>query len=455
MNAPTARARSRPSSRASDPPGNRPPRVSRRLILPLHILAMVLIQSSAVGVMAVMPVLARRHFGATDVQTVLITAAVPTLLSLSIFWNDLLRRMTLRRYLFVYWGVALMPLGLVAFAQSYWHVLTLYLIAAAGAGGSTPVNGEVLRRFYPERSRGRVFGTLTLVVLAGGMGSSFAVGAWLKADHDAFRIYMPLSALLQLIGVGLLGWLTWVRRTQRRRRIESGPMNLRRILEPVGHMREVLRADNAFFRYEAAFMTYGIGWMCCQALLPILATDKLHLTYDQYQNSTQVIFNALMLIMIFPAGWLLDRIGAVRTCAIAFTLLTLYPLGLLVAGGAAGVALASAAYGLAMAGVHQGWTLGPVAFAPTRDKAAHYAAIHATLVGIRGILFQALAMFLYKLTGGFFFPLLIAATGFAWAAGQMIRLHQRMAVATPQQRRTPGVPPVQTATAGAATPSVR
>jgi MFS family permease len=266
---------------------------------------------------------------------------------------------------------------------------------------------------------------------------------------------MPLSAMLQLMGVGLLGWLTWVRRTQRRRRIDPAPFNLRRVLEPVGHMREVLRADNAFFRYEAAFMTYGIGWMCCQALLPILATDKLHLSYAEYQNSTQVVFSTLMLIMIFPAGLLLDRIGAVRTCAIAFSLLTLYPLGLLIAGSASGVALASAAYGIAMAGVHQGWTLGPVAFAPTRDKAAHYAAIHATLVGIRGILFQALAMGLYKLTGGFLFPLLIAAAGFVWSAFQMIKLQQRMAGEKARRRSSAGVPAVQTATAGASTPGVR
>lgn len=406
------------------PPDDTPPPRLRR-VLCAHVTAAVLIQSTAVGVMSVLPVLARREFGAGDAQTLLITAAIPTFLSLSIFWHALLRRTTLRAYLLIHWLSALLPLGFVGLAQSYWHVLACHLLGAVGAAGATPVYGDLLKRFYPDSWRGRAFGVIQGAVLAGGMASAYAVGAWLNADAGAFRLYMPLAALLQLCGIGLLARLARVTRAEERRTRQTGRIELGRILQPIAHLYAVLRANRAFFHYEAAFMTYGVGWMICFALLPILGTTKLGLTYAEYQNSTQVVFQGCMLVAILPVGWIVDRVGAIQTCAMAFTLLVLYPVGLMLAGGYSGVLLASAVYGLAMAGVNHAWTLGPVAFAATPEDAAQYAAIHATMVGIRGVLFQGLGIAVYKLSGSLTWPLAIACGGFAWAAYQMWQLHRR------------------------------
>jgi Na+-transporting NADH:ubiquinone oxidoreductase subunit NqrE len=88
-----------------------------------------------------------------------------------------------------------------------------------------------------------------------------------------------------------------------------------------------------------------------------------------------------------------------------------------------GLGLATAVYGIGMAGVQMSWMLGPVALAGSPEKVPQYVAIHATLVGVRGILFQCLGMALYRLTGSFTWPLLLAAAAFAWAAAQMVRLH--------------------------------
>jgi hypothetical protein len=49
----------------------------------------------------------------------------------------------------------------------------------------------------------------------------------------------------------------------------------------------------------------------------------------------------------------------------------------------------------------------------------HYVAIHATMVGLRGTLFQFMGIALFELTGSFTIPLIIAAGGFGWAAWQM------------------------------------
>jgi hypothetical protein len=56
---------------------------------------------------------------------------------------------------------------------------------------------------------------------------------------------------------------------------------------------------------------------------------------------------------------------------------------------------------------------------PSPDNVRHYVAIHATMVGLRGTLFQFLGVGLLQLTGSFAAPLLIGSAGFAWAAWQM------------------------------------
>lgn len=387
--------------------------------------ATVLIQSSLAAVTAILPVLARLRFGAGDWQTFLVTVATSTLAIFSIFWNAYLARSSTRSYLLTYWLVALLPLGLVSLASGYWTLLLFYVLAAIGASGWTPVFGQLLKRLYSDERRGRALSVINSASLAGTMVGSFAVGAWLHADANAFRIYMPAAAVLQLAGIGLLILLA-----QRTRptpapsaAVPQRPPRLRDLLAPIAHMNQVLRADRAFLRYEAAFMTYGVGWMICFALLPVLLTEKLAMNYQEVANSTQVVFQLAMLLTTIPIGWFADRFGVAHTSAASFAGLVLYPLGLLLARNTLEVALISTWYGVMMSGVNLAWMLGPVRFAPSPALVPQYVAIHTSLVGLRGILFQGLAMLIYTLTHSFVWPLLLASAAFGWASFQMRRLH--------------------------------
>jgi MFS family permease len=136
-----------------------------------------------------------------------------------------------------------------------------------------------------------------------------------------------------------------------------------------------------------------------------------------------------MLLVTPPLGWLQDRVGPVRLSCLAFTLLAVYPVLLLAATGTSTLAVASFVYGLGMAGVQFGWMLGPVALAGSPEKVPQYVAIHATLVGVRGIHFQFLGMAFYKLTGSFIWPLVVAALTFAWAAWQLWQLQDALRIA--------------------------
>lgn len=433
----------RPGGTAAAPAERQSAGSGGRSTLLLHALAAAL-YATGTAVLSILPILARRRFGAGDWQTMFVTAAPPTLLVCSIFWNVLLTRLSVGRYLLVHWGCGVLPLALVALAQSFWHLLGAHLVAAVGAAGWSPVSGHLLERLYPPGRRGRAFGVISAAMLGSGMLTSLGIGVWLERDGESFRWYMPLVAAVQGVGLGLLALLA--QGVGGRDPIPAAartPRRLRDTLAPLRHMRDILRGDRMFLRYEQAFMTYGAGWMICHALLPVLVTTRLGLSYQEIAHSTQVVFGAAMLAMIYPMGWVIDRVGAARSSALSFAGLAGYPLGLLLARGPLEVALASAVYGAAMAGVQHGWMLGPVALAPTPGQVPHYVAIHTTLVGLRAVVGQGLGMALYRLTHSLTWPLLMASAAFAWGAWQMWRLDRtrRDGLRAPLEREIE--PPVQ------------
>jgi hypothetical protein len=113
-----------------------------------------------------------------------------------------------------------------------------------------------------------------------------------------------------------------------------------------------------------------------------------------------------------------------RTSGISFGVLAFYPILLLLAEGPRGVGVASTVWGIGLGGVMMGWMLGPVALARRKEDVPAYSGIHATLVGLRGVVFQGLGMLLYQLSGVFGLPLIMAALLFATSAVMMWMLHQ-------------------------------
>lgn len=393
-----------------------------RTVPVLHGLAIFLLSTNAIVQM--LPLVAIRQFGAGNWQTFAITAAVPTLLSAAIFWHALLNRLGLRRYLIVHWCAAYLPLAAMGLAQNYWQLLAAHLVAAAGAGGWSPVAGILLKRIYPDRVRGRAYGILSVITLVGQMIALYVAGRWLTADGEAFRRFLPLYAVLQGTAIAILAWIGTRGEPDNGAAASQDGSWLRRLLAPLARTLTVLREDRRFRRYEQAFMTYGCGWQIGDVLLPLLVTHRLQMPYDDVAASVHATFRAAMIVTAIPTGWIMDRLGPARTAAIAFGGLIIYPLLLLAATRPMHVAIASGVYGIVMSAVSVAWMLGPVTFARSPERVSEYVAIHATLVGLRGILFQFLGMLLFSMTGDFFWPMVIASVSFAWAAQQMWSLHR-------------------------------
>lgn len=417
-------------------------------VIAAHVLAVSLVQGTAFSVqVTLMPMLVQKGFHANKWETLLVTAAPTALFVVSIFWNHLFARMSLRKYLVLFWLIASLPLAAVALASDYWMALIPHLIACIGAPGYYPVAGEVFKRLYPEKSRGRIYSIVWGSSMVGGILTGMAIGKWLDQNGEAFRAIMPVIAGLQLAGVIVLERIARAAgmATARERAAKEDAHWLARTFRPVLHMRQVLRADQVFLRYEAAYMTYGVGWMIAYALLPLLGKGKLGLSYGQYANATQIPYQIALVAMIWPAGWLMDKLGAMRSVGLSFGMLALYPTLLIMSNGVNELTIASAVYGIAHAGASVGWMLGPVSLAPTPEKAPQYVAIHATLVGLRGTIFQFLGVALYALTDSFTWPLIIAAVAYLWSAVQMWQL-ERAVQARQAEKAEQAKPAVQVET---------
>lgn len=408
------------------------PRRPAPWIVGTHLAAHSLIQSTAMAVAFIVPVLAIKQFGAGEWKSLILTAAPTVFFSLSIFWNDVFKRIKLGNYLWLYWAVACLPIGLCGLATSYWSLVPMFLIGCAGGSAYYPASGELYKALYPEQLRGRLYSVIwggsTLITA----GLSFGMGAWLQHDPGAYSTFLPACAALQAIGIGLFLWLSYASGHAATREMPAMPkFQLSKVFEPVGHMKEVLKADPVFARYEAAYMTYGVGWMIVYALLPLFVTAKLHLSYEQITQSKDVAYLLAVVLMIYPAGMLMDKVGPIRSTGLSFALLTLHPLGLMLVHGPAQLAAVSVIYGIAHAGANIGWMMGPVSLAPSPDKVPQYVAIHATLVGIRGKVFQLAGVGLLWATGSFYPPLAVAALAYAWSGWQMWRLNERIKLNAP------------------------
>lgn len=387
---------------------------------------------TAIATPYILPFLARERFGANNWQTTVLTAAVPVTQFASIFWNRLYARVGTRTYLATIATCACIPIALLAAAQNIWHVMILFVVAAcggtAGVAAMAPLNGDLLQTCYATVRRGRIFGVICAAQFLATMLAGLGMGLWLDHDRDAFRLFFPILA--GCMALGLLSYARisskpfWIARHRAPQLISSSWFS------PLRAMREIPKKDRRFAGYEAAFMSYGIGWMICTALIPAIATDKLHLNYTEYSQATVVIYQLTTIVLLMPMGRVADKLGSIKLAAVSFLWLTLYPIALIFVPAEPTFGLSSATwlsafamiYAIGMVGVQLTWTLGPVSLAGSSAKAPEYLAIHSTLVGVRGIVAQGLGMMLYALTGSFAWPLALASAGFAWGSWRMRKL---------------------------------
>jgi MFS family permease len=392
----------------------------------------VLIAGLAMGVLQLATFAARRSLGASERDVALLVALWQVSWILSPAVGPLLARVDPQRawrWIGFFQTAPLMLIALVSVrpvgAQGEGvgnlalFIVAMFLYYLAGTA-MVPHRGALLRANYAPAVRGRLYGLLQALSASGVMAAAWAAGALLDRDPRWLRLLFPVAAVLGFASYLLLSRIRW--RGQRRAFAVGASAS------PWQAFRDsfaVLLRDRSFRTYEVGFMLYGFGFLMSMPLLVLFAEGELGVSYVQWTRAQMLAFPIAQICGLAVWGRLADRLGVVRTTAVAFLVLAAF-FGLMPAvTSAAGLIVAFALFGLAMAGVDVGWSLGPLHFAP--DGRAHlYAALHFSLVGVRSIFAPFLGFEVSELFG-FRIAFLISAGLLILALATLLLLARRNA----------------------------
>ncbi|MBI1851292.1 MAG: MFS transporter [Planctomycetes bacterium] len=347
-------------------------------------------------------VVARKAFGASDVEVSLI-ASFPTIAqSFAMTWRTLLRRVDRRRALV---AVGLAGKGLyllVALATHSWLFVALACAAALVDCAYIPLRNLLYQSNYPEKLRGLLFSTGFSIMIAANLAMALTATTCLDHWGTAYRWLYPLAALAG-IGAHVVYARTRLRGAARAPR-PTAPRGSRMrhlvaaVRHPIHLTRSILRRDSRFRALESGFVLYGITYLMNDVLVVFVAVDELAASYKQVSIALTVIPFATM-ILCFPLwGRFLDRADAMRVATLAFLAVGVWTIALTLTHSIAMLYATGFLKGVAMAGINVVWNLGPLRLAP-RGKASDYMSVHVTLVGVRGLAGPPIILFFRTLFG--------------------------------------------------------
>lgn len=337
-------------------------------------------QGVVAGILLLNEYVARKDLGASRWH-VLGLLLIPSLAQfVAAIWNpaDPSRRLGLRPFREI--GIPSRALLLLPLILPFLRTDTLFVATIATVLSVEalllPVQTWTLARNYSPFSRGYRFGRASAVQAIAIISVALPAGWVLDHHPDAWPLLYAIAGL-----AGIYGFLHWSRLRRRPRH--------RHALHPDepehGSAFQALFRDRQFLWFEACFMIYGLGFLMLQPVLPIYLVDELHVTYTQVGVARGLLFWLGMIVASPLLGRLADRIGILRMSGLSFLALTSFPLILLFVPGIPGLFGGFLAYGLAMAGVHVAWTLGPIMLARGRDPMPYLNA-HVALVCIRAVI---------------------------------------------------------------------
>lgn len=356
------------------------------------------------GVISLNEFVARKSLGASDAVITALVMAQPISLFFSAYWSNFLVGRGKRSTFLLFGVLGRLSLLLVVAAHGSMAFAGIVIFATLMIGAIIPAQNALYQANYDALERGRVFGRATAAQALATIGAALVAGRLYDLRPEAYRWVYPVAGIL-----GFASCLAYFRIRFRRRSGEGDDGALpppRGIVHEVGRSLRspfagsiaILRKDRAFRRYEAAYMSYGMAYAMLQPVIPIFLVDHLRVDFSQAAGARGLIFYGMMVVFSPVFGRLLDRSDPVKLSMLAFLVLSLFPIGLMIAETVGAVYLAFVLYGIGMSAVNIGWTMGPIHFARRKDSVPYMGA-HVALVGVRGLIAGPLGILVYRLAG--------------------------------------------------------
>ncbi len=343
------------------------------------------------GAMGLASFVALRAFGAAPIVAALIGSFGQLFWLAAPAWEAAFARFH-HRAAFLWTGlVANAPLLVVAFcdpdspSRGAWLAAFVAVLAITSAvdAAYVPQRGALLRANVPVSVRGRLFATLSTVSRFSSVAAAKAGGFLLDVDAHWLRAIFPLAGVCGLLEHWTLSRIHWHRGGRPPRRAWSGVRSAAAaVADAWGDTLRILGRDRAFRTFEIGFTLYGLGFLMSQPMIAVFAERDLRLRYGEWTTAQGLAQPIAYVATILVAGRMVDRLGVVRTTVAAFALLASFFAVLPFVHGPAALDLCYVLFGVAMALVNLGWSLGPLAFAPP-TMARTYTTAHVLCVGIR------------------------------------------------------------------------
>lgn len=286
---------------------------------------------------------------------------------------------------FVVWS-ATMARGLILLMALATRSLPFVLIASACMFIGTiasPAYTSIMKEVYPDRVRGRIMGSIRMVLQAATLVATLILGRVL--DVVSYRVIFPAAAL-----IGLLGAYTFSR-------IETKPVEEEPERFTLWQTLSILKEDRNYRWFGLSVFTYGLGNLMAQPVYTIFQVDTLHITNTMVANLAN-FQSAVAIVAYVYWGRYLDRKGPLNGVAVCVFLAGIIPVIYLFTTDVRTLYLVSFVGGVTWAGIDLAYINSILSFADDR-RIAEYQSIHSLLLGIRGLVGPFLGTALMGVSG--------------------------------------------------------
>ena len=245
----------------------------------------------------------------------------------------------------------------------------------------SPAYTRIVQVIYPDEIRGKILALtrlgMTVAVVAITPFAGWALDEW------GYRILFPLAGLMGILSTVFFN----------RIEVNEGPLPPRQTKTFAGLI-AIVRTNRPFALHLLSFTVYGLGALLGFALYPVVQVDRLHLSYTQIGllGLAQSVF---WLLGCLYWGGAVDKRGGLWVMRINLLIAFFVPFSYIWATNGWMLLPAFIAQGIISAGVDLGLINTSISLAEP-DKVVEYAAVQATIIGLRGAITPFIGAWLYR-----------------------------------------------------------
>lgn len=323
-----------------------------------------------------------RNLGASTEMLALYTSQTYLGSILTSFSIVLMRRRRTKSFAVACWYAARAIFLFVGLVENVPWLLVLTAIFWFLEAFPSPAYTRIVQVIYPESIRGKILALtrlgMTVAIVAITPLAGWALDAW------GYRVLFPLAALMGLLSIVFFN----------RIEVNEGPLPPRQTKTFAGLM-AIVRTNRPFALHLLSFTVYGLGALLGFALYPVVQVDRLHLSYTQI-GLLGLAQSAFWLLGFLYWGGAVDKRGGLWVMRINLLIAFFVPFSYIFATSGWMLLPAFIAQGIISAGVDLGLINVSISLAEP-DKVAEYAAVQATVIGLRGLITPFIGAWLFRL----------------------------------------------------------